>query len=87
MKKGVRTFPSPDAFDPYGVLEGLMAAQESFAFPAEWIRHDQDQINLSAINVDLDGSVVIAGKGDAGLFLSRYSSTGEVVWSRYYDSS
>ena len=28
---GIRTYPSPDAFDPYGVLEGLMKQAPTFA--------------------------------------------------------
>ena len=47
MITGVRTFPSPDAFDPYGVREGLIEAVPSF---------DPGFVKLQAISHGTNGS-------------------------------
>ena len=55
---GVRTFPSPDAFDPYGVLEGLMAGTE---IKREWmvsLPDHSDLDNIQDIEFKSDGSIV-----------------------------
>ena len=93
---GARTFPSSDTFDPYWVLEGLMANEPI----RQWTRllGSSSYDSASSISIAADGSIYITGfirgsldgqtnSGDADVFISKYSSDGTKAWTRLLGSS
>ena len=88
---GVWTFPSPDAFDPYGVQEGFMADEPI----KQWTRllGSTTFDKVLSISTAADGSIYITGytKGsfdgqtNSGIyeaFISKYSGDGTKGWTR-----
>ena len=93
---GVRTFPCPDAFDPYGVLEGLMSAEPIKSWTRLLGTSGYDY--ATSVTTGSDGSIFIAGvtngkldgnsnAGSNDAFLSKYNSDGTKSWTQLLGTS